>query len=89
MKSTLFKYENGLIQNIPINKIEKLAKIYNIAPAHIMGWQEQKSIVPKQSLGFIEKAINKSQTSPPISSEEIDAFRKTKEYALLIVVTYH
>lgn len=48
-----------------------------------------KSIVPKQSLGFIEKAINKPQTSPPISSEEIDVFRKTKEYALLIVVTYH
>lgn len=44
MKSTLFKYENGLIQNIPINKIKKLAKIYNIAPAYIMGWQEQKAL---------------------------------------------
>lgn len=81
-KSTLFKYENGLIQNIPINKIEKLAKIYNIAPAYIMGWQESKTVVPKQSLSFISKSVTQSQ--PSISSKELEEFRQSPEFALLV-----
>ncbi len=38
-KQTLYKYENDLITNIPSDKIEAAAKIGNITPAYLMGWE--------------------------------------------------
>ncbi len=37
-KQTLYKYEKGLIKNIPYDKIEAIAKIANVSPAYIVGW---------------------------------------------------
>lgn len=39
-KQTLYKYESGIITNIPSDKIEVLAEIYNTTPAYLMGWDE-------------------------------------------------
>ena len=35
-RQTLFKYENGIVTNIPSNKIEDLAGIYGVSPAYLM-----------------------------------------------------
>lgn len=35
---TIFKYENGIISNIPIEKIEKLAKTLQTTPEYLLGW---------------------------------------------------
>lgn len=40
-KQTIFKYENGIVTNIPSDKIEKLATIYNVTPCYIMGWEKE------------------------------------------------
>ena len=37
-KQTLYKYENNIITNIPSDKIEAVAAIGNVSPAHLMGW---------------------------------------------------
>ena len=39
-KQTIFKYENNIVTNIPLDKIERLSEIWNISPAYIMGWME-------------------------------------------------
>ena len=41
-KQTLHKYENGIITNIPSDKIEELANIFDISPAYLMGWDKEK-----------------------------------------------
>ena len=38
-KQTLYKYENNIITNIPSDKIEAAAKLGNISPAYLMGWE--------------------------------------------------
>lgn len=40
-RQTLYKYETGLITNIPLTRIEELAKIYNVTPGYIMGWEDE------------------------------------------------
>lgn len=40
-KQTLYKYEAGIVTNIPISNIEKLAKTFDVPPAFIMGWDEK------------------------------------------------
>ena len=37
-KQTLYKYEMGIITNIPSDKIEALAKLYGVQPEYIMCW---------------------------------------------------
>lgn len=39
-KQTLFKYENGVVQNIPTKYIEKIANLFDVSPGYIMGWQK-------------------------------------------------
>lgn len=39
-RSTIYRYENGDIENMPIDVLEPLAKALNTTPAYLMGWQE-------------------------------------------------
>lgn len=41
-KQTLYKYENNLITNIPASKIVQLAKILNVSPTYLMGWERDQ-----------------------------------------------
>jgi len=42
-KQTLYKYENNIITNIPFDKIETAAKIGNVSPSYLMGWESTTS----------------------------------------------
>lgn len=39
-RATIYRYENGDIENMPIDVLESLAKALNTTPAYLMGWQE-------------------------------------------------
>ena len=39
-RQTVFKYENGIITNIPSDKIAMMAKLFNVSPAFLIGWTE-------------------------------------------------
>ena len=39
-RATIYRYENGAIENMPIDVLEPLAKALNTTPAYLMGWQE-------------------------------------------------
>lgn len=40
-KPTLQRYESGVISNIPLDKVEKLAKILETTPSYLMGWENK------------------------------------------------
>lgn len=42
-KQTIHRYENGVIANIPHEKVKKLAEIFGVSPAMLMGWDEEIS----------------------------------------------
>lgn len=57
-RQTYFKYENDIITNIPTDKIEALAKIYDVSEAYIMGWelpQENNAFLTANEQALIEK----------------------------------
>lgn len=39
-KQTIFKYENDIVTNIPMDRIEQIASTLAISPAFLMGWDE-------------------------------------------------
>jgi len=42
-KSTVRKWENGMIANMRRDKIAKLAAALNVSPGYLMGWNESES----------------------------------------------
>lgn len=40
-KQAIYKYENGIVTNIPMDKISKLAELFNTTPAYLMGWEKE------------------------------------------------
>lgn len=38
-KQTIFKYENGIVTNIPMGRLEKIADVLEVSPAYLMGWK--------------------------------------------------
>ena len=43
-RATIYRYENGDIENMPIDVLEPLAKALNTTPAYLMGWQEPHQV---------------------------------------------
>lgn len=43
-KQSIYKYEKGIIFDIPPSKLELLAKALNTTPAYLMGWDGYKEI---------------------------------------------
>lgn len=39
-KQAIYKYENGIVTNIPLDKIETLSNVLCTTPAYLMGWKE-------------------------------------------------
>lgn len=39
-KQAIYKYENGIVTNIPLDKIEILSNVLCTTPAYLMGWTE-------------------------------------------------
>lgn len=43
-KQLIYKYENEIVTNIPMEKIEKMASLFNVTPTYLMGWEESTDI---------------------------------------------
>ena len=39
-RTTVYRYETGYIENLPIDIIEPIADVLQTTPAHLMGWDE-------------------------------------------------
>ena len=49
-KQTIYKYENGIVTNIPSDKVELIAKVLEVTPAYLMGWEDVSVIKNNDSL---------------------------------------
>lgn len=62
-KQTLYKYENNIITNIPSDKIEHIAKVCNISPSYLMGWEDTptESTLTTRDIKQIEDVIEETK----------------------------
>jgi transcriptional regulator with XRE-family HTH domain len=43
-RQAVYKYEQGIVTNIPLDKIEKMAILFDTTPDYIAGWSEEKPL---------------------------------------------
>lgn len=77
-KQTLYKYEQGIITNIPSDKIEEIANALGVSPSYIMGWEATtEEPAPKRKgvaipvLGHVAAGIPIEMIEDIIDTEEI------------------
>ena len=83
-KQTLYKYENNIIANIPSDKIEAAARVCNVSPAYLMGWDCNVSPVTlSHTQGVSINVLGRVAAGIPINAVEeiIDTEEISKELA--------
>lgn len=71
-KQAIFKYENDIITNIPLDKIQMIARALNVSAAWIMGWKTQDRGID----------IGIAQMEAGLSEEEIVSYIEDKKVSL-------
>lgn len=52
---TIYKYENEIVTNIPLDKLEKIAVALQTTPSSLMGWESNEIDFEKYGLKLVEK----------------------------------
>lgn len=47
-KQTIYKYEHGIVANIPLLKVEAIAKVLRCPPSALTGWEDNQ--IPEEDL---------------------------------------
>jgi len=91
-KQNIYKYENGIITNIPSDKLEEIAKCLDTSPAYLMGWAEDNNSVGISAKGEITSPLFKVEYKktipilgrvpagdPCYASEYIEGYEKVED----------
>lgn len=79
-KQTIFKYETGIVTNIPMDRVCKIAEALHVSPAYLMGWEESgsdlSSIPGARPIRSIRLPIlgHVSCGEPKFASEEFEGY---------------
>lgn len=76
-RATIQKYENGIISNIPSDKIEALARVLRTTPAYLMGWDtdtnsttEKDTLKPQKTRQYITLEKVEKINNPSTNDDE-------------------
>lgn len=57
-KQLLYKYENNIITNVPSDKIEAIAKVLDVSPAFLMGWDDDDLLIAEDAADAAEVSLH-------------------------------
>ncbi len=75
-KQSIFKYENGVVTNIPFDRLERIASVLDVSPAYLMGWEsdisDPRSIISPVDFSNLKKIpiLGRIAAGLPIYAEE-------------------
>lgn len=58
-RQAVHKYESGLVTNIPLDKVEKMAEMFGVSPGYISGWTNspEGTVSDKCVLTDVERSL--------------------------------
>ena len=63
-KQTIWKYESGTVTNIPLPKVEAIAKALSCTPNELTGWEDDLKVLAKETAQHNE-VIEAFDSLPP------------------------
>ena len=58
-KQTIFKYETGIVENIPLDRLEQLAERLGVTPAYLTGWDVNAADALPEKLAELAEPFGK------------------------------
>lgn len=76
-KQNIYKYENGIITNIPSDRIQLIADVLDVSPAYLMGWDDEF----RKTHDFLKTITDPEHTSQQVKGKDayIDSVIKNDE----------
>lgn len=89
-RTTVYRYEKGDIENLPLETLKPLAEILDTTPAYLMGWGDKTDTESKNDSIFQEDYLLKSNFVAYVEMFEEETFTdeeygKILEYAKFLV----
>lgn len=91
-KQTIYKYESGIVTNIPSDKIEMMSRIFGVSPAVIMGWDIRPTYDfhlfgedPEDNAPLFEAAAGEARHTEWYSTEGYNITLESDEVAVRVV----
>lgn len=76
-KQTIYKYETGIITNIPVDKIQALADLYEVSPAYIMGWEDKTTVsVTSAQRRLLDASVGMKPEDLELAIQMIEALKR-------------
>ena len=73
-KQTIFKYETGVVTNIPIDRLELIAEAVGVSAASLLGWESKQPTVSDGLSDLDREIIERLTLLTPEELEKVDAF---------------
>lgn len=71
-RTTIYRYENGDIENLPLDALKPLAEILQTTPAYLMGWEDKPSEDTATVSDFVKLIRKQRNLSIEDFAKEID-----------------
>lgn len=84
-KQTIFKYENEIVTNIPLDRLEKIALALDVSPAYLMGWESGENlpgnIQPMPEMRKVPRVGEIACGTPILAEENLEGYDQVPAYA--------
>lgn len=67
-KSSIYRYENGEIDNIPTRVVDEIAHFFGVSTTYLLGLSNEESNVPHTTIG---QRVKELRTAKGVSQEEL------------------
>lgn len=87
-RTTVYRYENGDIENLPLGILDSLANALNTSPAYLMGWEnsnQNASFIYETSKPLELEYASKWLTEIGANALNDEEYRKVMEYARFLL----
>lgn len=86
-KQTIYKYEKGIVTNIPSEKIELIATYFSVSPAYLMGWTDEPVGFEFGNLlkeARLKKEMSQDELAKALGYESAETIEKIENGEILI-----
>lgn len=77
-KSTVRKWETGMIENMRQDKLSRLAKVFDVSPAYLMGWEEEPKQLDTAKAALLAEVENMSEEQAALLLAAFQAAKAAK-----------
>ncbi len=81
-RATVFRYENGDIEKLPLDVLEPIANALDTTPQFLMGWEDKKNTTAENSSGMSEAKQKLLALAEECSDEEVSRLLQMMELFL-------